>query len=133
MKRLISIVMLMLVMTSLTVLAQSDPNLSAQEQKQLEAQQNPSITPSQQAQIDKELALKAAVTPSVEPNEGLNAYFIITAQKLNVDIEGLSDDEIMIKVKAAEVQYAIDHPVVFSPEQQAEYDRLSALKEAMAH
>lgn len=91
------------------------------------------LTADQQAQIDKELALKAAaMQEDVNQPQGLNPYFIETAKKLGVDIEGLSDDEIMIKVKAAEVQYAIDHPVILTEAQQAEIDRLTAEKDALA-
>ena len=86
-------------------------------------------TTEQQAQLDKELALKAEAMANYTPvDEPLNPYFIETAKKLNVNIEGLSDSDIMIKVKEAEVQYAIDHPVILTPQQQAEFDRLTALK-----
>jgi len=89
------------------------------------------LTADQQAQIDKELALKEeALKEAVSQPQGLNPYFIETAKKLGVDITGLSDDEIMIKVKEAEVQYTIDHPVILTPAQQAEVDRLTAEKNA---
>jgi len=73
----------------------------------------------------------AAMQEAVNQPQGLNPYFIETAKKLGVDIEGLSDDEIMIKVKAAEVQDAIDHPVILTEAQQAEIDRLTAEKNAL--
>ncbi len=126
---LLSLTLLLLIGSSLSVLADSGSTLSPLEQKLLEAQNTPAITPQQQAQLDKELALKAEAMANYTPvDEPLNPYFIETAKKLNVNIEGLSDSDIMIKVKEAEVQYAIDHPVILTPQQQAEFDRLTALK-----
>jgi hypothetical protein len=130
---LLSLTLLLLIGSSLSVLADSDSMLSPQEQKLLEAQNAPAITTDQQAQIDKELALKAEALANYSPvPEPLNPYFIETAKKLNVTIDGLSDNDIMIKVKEAEVQYAIDHPVILTPKQQAEIDRLTAIKLAQS-
>ena len=126
--------LILIIGSSLHVLAESPSELSAIDQKRLDAEKITPITPEQQAVIDKEMAYKASVmadyVPTVVP---LNPYFIETAKKLNVNIEGLSDDEIMIKVKEAEVQYQIDHPIILTPQQQAEQDRLTAEKNALIH
>ena len=122
---------LLIIGSTLTVLAGSSIDQNKLDQKRLDALTIVPITPEQQAMIDKEMAYKASVladyVPVVEP---LNPYFIETAKKLNVDITGLTDDEIMIKVKEAEVQYTIDHPVILTPQEQAEIDHLTAEKNA---
>lgn len=130
---LLSLTLLLLIGSSLSVLADASSTLSPQELKQLEAQNIPTITIEQQTQLDQELALKAEALANYSPKEEpLDSYFIETAKKFGVTIEGLSDSEIMIKVKEAEVQYAIDHPVILTPQQQAEIDRLTAIKDAQS-
>lgn len=113
--------------STLSVLAGSSMETNKRDPKSLDTP----ISPAQQALIDQELAYKASVLKDyVATAESLNPYFIETAKKLNVDITGLTDDEIMIKVKEAEVQDSIDHPVILTPSQQAELDRLIAQKNA---
>lgn len=124
--------LILIIGSSLPVLADTSSDALAIQQKLKEAEKVLPITPEQQAVIDQEMAYKASLmkdcVPSIQP---LDPYFIETAKKLGVNIEGLSDDEIMIKVKEAEVQYQMDHPIILTTEQQAEQDRLIAEKNAL--
>lgn len=123
---------LLIIGSSLPVLADTSPDALAIQQKLKEAEKALPITPEQQAVIDQEMAYKASVmadyVPTIQP---LDPYFIETAKKFGVNTEGLSDEEIMIKVKEAEVQVQIDHPIILTPEQQTEQDRLIAEKNAL--
>ncbi len=119
MKKLISVIsaLIIVIICGVTFFTTSSANQYAIDiqQKKIIAEKNTnnqSISPQQQ--LEKEAALADYVPEEICVPE----YFYITAEKLGVDIKGLTPTEIMMKVKEAEAQYAYNQSI--SPQQQLE-------------